>query len=168
MGFFFDQFKYKISSQSLIICETKHPFLLFLIQTKPSTSQCACGWRKATRSLLPSVMSNLHLRWWSSGESTYPAMVKCCCRIWRSGSLWEFKAWLLCRSACKEKMKCASMFSWCDLFSPCQGECDLVSLLQVMVAIYGETVPVCMRPHPESNEQASCKYHSQTQSTPVT
>ncbi|XP_041852149.1 tumor susceptibility gene 101 protein isoform X2 [Melanotaenia boesemani] len=35
------------------------------------------------------------------------------------------------------------------------GECDLVSLLQVMVAMFGEFPPVCMRPYPEY-EQASC------------
>ncbi|XP_075327272.1 tumor susceptibility gene 101 protein [Odontesthes bonariensis] len=35
------------------------------------------------------------------------------------------------------------------------GECDLVSLLQVMVAMFGEFPPVCMRPHPV-HEQNSC------------
>uniref|UniRef100_A0A8P4K2D0 Zgc:123278 n=1 Tax=Dicentrarchus labrax TaxID=13489 RepID=A0A8P4K2D0_DICLA len=29
------------------------------------------------------------------------------------------------------------------------GECDLVSLLQVMVAMFGDFPPVCMQPHPE-------------------
>lgn len=36
-----------------------------------------------------------------------------------------------------------------------KGECDLVSLLQVMVTIFGEFPPVCMRPQPEP-EQTSC------------
>lgn len=36
-----------------------------------------------------------------------------------------------------------------------QGECDLVSLLQVMTAIFGEFPPVCMKPYPEP-EQAPC------------
>ncbi|XP_061577466.1 tumor susceptibility gene 101 protein [Cololabis saira] len=35
------------------------------------------------------------------------------------------------------------------------GECDLVSLLQVMVAVFGESPPVAKRPYPE-HEQASC------------
>lgn len=38
----------------------------------------------------------------------------------------------------------------------CQGGCDLASLLQVMVVIFGEFPPVCMQPYPEP-EQASCK-----------
>ncbi|XP_029289427.1 tumor susceptibility gene 101 protein [Cottoperca gobio] len=33
------------------------------------------------------------------------------------------------------------------------GECDLVSVLQVMVAMFGDFPPVCMQPHPE-HEQA--------------
>ncbi|XP_075993603.1 tumor susceptibility gene 101 protein [Genypterus blacodes] len=42
------------------------------------------------------------------------------------------------------------------------GECDLVSLLQVMVAEFGESPPVCMQPNPEP-EQASCwlQFHRQ-------
>uniref|UniRef100_A0A8C3B3C0 Zgc:123278 n=1 Tax=Cyclopterus lumpus TaxID=8103 RepID=A0A8C3B3C0_CYCLU len=36
------------------------------------------------------------------------------------------------------------------------GECDLVSLLQVMVVIFGDLPPVCMQPRSES-EQAPCK-----------
>ncbi|XP_072291588.1 tumor susceptibility gene 101 protein [Eucyclogobius newberryi] len=35
------------------------------------------------------------------------------------------------------------------------GECDLVSLLQVMAAMFGEFPPVCMKPYPDP-EQASC------------
>lgn len=37
-----------------------------------------------------------------------------------------------------------------------QGECDLLSLLQVMVVVFGDFPPVCMQPHPEP-EQAPCK-----------
>lgn len=37
-----------------------------------------------------------------------------------------------------------------------KGECDLVSLLQVMVAVFGEFPPVAMRPYPEQG-QAACK-----------
>ncbi|KAF7661027.1 hypothetical protein LDENG_00271000 [Lucifuga dentata] len=42
------------------------------------------------------------------------------------------------------------------------GECDLISLLQVMVVMFGEFPPVCMKPHPEP-EQASCwqQFHRQ-------
>ncbi|KAK7891342.1 hypothetical protein WMY93_023305 [Mugilogobius chulae] len=36
-----------------------------------------------------------------------------------------------------------------------QGECDLVSLLQVLSAMFGEYPPVCMKPYPEP-EQAPC------------
>ncbi|XP_041652563.1 tumor susceptibility gene 101 protein [Cheilinus undulatus] len=35
------------------------------------------------------------------------------------------------------------------------GECDLVSLLQVMSVMFGDFPPVCMRPHPEP-ELSSC------------
>ncbi|XP_072241224.1 tumor susceptibility gene 101 protein [Leuresthes tenuis] len=35
------------------------------------------------------------------------------------------------------------------------GECDLVSLLQVMVAMFGEFPPVCMQPYPVYEK--SCK-----------
>ncbi|XP_073327845.1 tumor susceptibility gene 101 protein [Pagrus major] len=35
------------------------------------------------------------------------------------------------------------------------GECDLVSLLQVMAAMFGDFPPVCMQPQPEP-EQTSC------------
>ena len=37
-----------------------------------------------------------------------------------------------------------------------QGECDLLSLLQVMVVVFGDFPPVSMQPHPEP-EQAPCK-----------
>ncbi|XP_035763098.1 tumor susceptibility gene 101 protein [Neolamprologus brichardi] len=42
------------------------------------------------------------------------------------------------------------------------GECDLMSLVQVMVAMFGEFPPVCMKPNPEP-EQASCwlQFHRQ-------
>nr|XP_057932172.1 tumor susceptibility gene 101 protein [Doryrhamphus excisus] len=45
-----------------------------------------------------------------------------------------------------------------------QGECDLVSLLQVMVAMFGDLPPVCMQPPPQP-DQASCwlQYHRRTQ-----
>ncbi|XP_077372114.1 tumor susceptibility gene 101 protein [Festucalex cinctus] len=36
-----------------------------------------------------------------------------------------------------------------------QGECDLVSLLQVMVATFGDHPPICMQPRPQP-AQASC------------
>ncbi|XP_034444020.1 tumor susceptibility gene 101 protein [Hippoglossus hippoglossus] len=36
------------------------------------------------------------------------------------------------------------------------GECNLVSLLQVMQVVFGECPPVCMQPHSEP-EHASCK-----------
>ncbi|XP_077423686.1 tumor susceptibility gene 101 protein [Vanacampus margaritifer] len=36
-----------------------------------------------------------------------------------------------------------------------QGECDLVSLLQVMVATFGDHPPICMQPCPQP-AQASC------------
>ncbi|KAK5618967.1 hypothetical protein CRENBAI_006047 [Crenichthys baileyi] len=36
-----------------------------------------------------------------------------------------------------------------------KGECDLFSLLQVMVAVFEEFIPLCMRSYPEP-EQASC------------
>lgn len=44
------------------------------------------------------------------------------------------------------------------------GECDLMSLLQVMVAVFGEFPPVCMKPYPEP-EQASCwlQFHRQAE-----
>lgn len=43
-----------------------------------------------------------------------------------------------------------------------QGECDLLSLLQVMAATFGDCPPVCMKAHPEP-EQASCwlQFHKQ-------
>ncbi|XP_017278571.1 tumor susceptibility gene 101 protein [Kryptolebias marmoratus] len=45
------------------------------------------------------------------------------------------------------------------------GECDLVGLLQVMVAMFGEFPPVCMKRHPE-HEQASCwQQYKQTDET---
>ncbi|XP_061826464.1 tumor susceptibility gene 101 protein [Nerophis lumbriciformis] len=45
-----------------------------------------------------------------------------------------------------------------------QGECDLVSLLQVMTATFGDHPPICMQPPPQP-EQASCwlQFHRQTQ-----
>ncbi|XP_061774078.1 uncharacterized protein zgc:123278 [Nerophis ophidion] len=45
-----------------------------------------------------------------------------------------------------------------------QGECDLVSLLQVMAATFGDLPPICMQPPPQP-EQASCwlQFHRQTQ-----
>lgn len=36
-----------------------------------------------------------------------------------------------------------------------QGECDLVSLLLVIAAMFGECPPVCIKPYPEA-DQASC------------
>ncbi|XP_037621982.1 tumor susceptibility gene 101 protein [Sebastes umbrosus] len=44
------------------------------------------------------------------------------------------------------------------------GECDLVSLLQVMVAMFGDFPPVCMQSHPEP-EQAPCwlQFHRQAE-----
>ncbi|XP_018519866.1 tumor susceptibility gene 101 protein [Lates calcarifer] len=42
------------------------------------------------------------------------------------------------------------------------GECDLVSLLQVMAATFGDFPPVCMQPHPEP-EQDSCWLQFQRQ-----
>ncbi|KAL3061812.1 hypothetical protein OYC64_009863 [Pagothenia borchgrevinki] len=44
------------------------------------------------------------------------------------------------------------------------GECDLLSLLQVMVAVFGDFPPVCMQPHPEP-EQAPCwlQFHRQAE-----
>ncbi|KAK2842057.1 hypothetical protein Q5P01_012257 [Channa striata] len=44
------------------------------------------------------------------------------------------------------------------------GDCDLVSLLQVMVVIFGDFPPVCLRPHLEP-EQASCwlQFHKQAE-----
>ncbi|XP_057693504.1 tumor susceptibility gene 101 protein [Corythoichthys intestinalis] len=38
-----------------------------------------------------------------------------------------------------------------------QGKCDLVSLLQVMVATFGDHPPICMRPYYPQPTQASCK-----------
>ncbi|XP_019749551.1 tumor susceptibility gene 101 protein [Hippocampus comes] len=45
-----------------------------------------------------------------------------------------------------------------------QGKCDLVSLLQVMVATFGDLPPICMQPHPQP-AQASCslQFHKQSQ-----
>lgn len=45
-----------------------------------------------------------------------------------------------------------------------KDECDLVSLLQVMVAMFGEAPPVGMRPHPDP-EQTSCglQFYRQTE-----
>ncbi|XP_077591988.1 tumor susceptibility gene 101 protein [Stigmatopora nigra] len=37
-----------------------------------------------------------------------------------------------------------------------QGNCDLVSLLQVMVATFGDNPPICMRPYLQPS-QAHCK-----------
>ncbi|XP_061891159.1 tumor susceptibility gene 101 protein-like [Entelurus aequoreus] len=45
-----------------------------------------------------------------------------------------------------------------------QGQCDLISLLQVMTATFGDLPPICMQPPPQP-EQASCwlQFHRQTQ-----
>lgn len=45
-----------------------------------------------------------------------------------------------------------------------KDECDILSLLQVMVAMFGEVPPVRMRPHPEP-EQITCgmQYHRQAE-----
>ncbi|CAG5958250.1 tumor susceptibility gene 101 protein [Menidia menidia] len=40
------------------------------------------------------------------------------------------------------------------------GQCDLVSLLQVMVAMFGEFPPVCKQPYP-GHEQTSCSQQLQ-------
>ncbi|XP_038561747.1 tumor susceptibility gene 101 protein [Micropterus salmoides] len=44
------------------------------------------------------------------------------------------------------------------------GECDLVSLLQVMLIVFGDFPPVCMQPHPEP-QQASfgLQFHRQAE-----
>ncbi|XP_061677894.1 tumor susceptibility gene 101 protein isoform X2 [Syngnathoides biaculeatus] len=44
-----------------------------------------------------------------------------------------------------------------------QGKCDLVSLLQVMVAMFGDAPPICMQPYPQP-AQASCslQFHKQS------
>ncbi|XP_030281630.1 tumor susceptibility gene 101 protein [Sparus aurata] len=44
------------------------------------------------------------------------------------------------------------------------GNCDLVSLLQVMAAMFGDYPPVCMQPQPESTEQTSCWLQFQRES----
>ncbi|XP_056138565.1 tumor susceptibility gene 101 protein [Lampris incognitus] len=41
-------------------------------------------------------------------------------------------------------------------------ECDLVSLIQVLAAMFGESPPVCMKHHPK-HEQASCSQQFQRQ-----
>uniref|UniRef100_A0A3P8SN78 Zgc:123278 n=1 Tax=Amphiprion percula TaxID=161767 RepID=A0A3P8SN78_AMPPE len=45
-----------------------------------------------------------------------------------------------------------------------KDQCDIVSLLQVMVAMFGEAPPVCMRPHSDP-EQRSCglQYYRQAE-----
>ncbi|XP_071359601.1 tumor susceptibility gene 101 protein [Trachinotus anak] len=45
-----------------------------------------------------------------------------------------------------------------------KGECDLVSLLQVMAVMFGDFPPVCMQPHSEP-EQTSCwlQFHRQAE-----
>ncbi|XP_061140318.1 tumor susceptibility gene 101 protein isoform X1 [Syngnathus typhle] len=45
-----------------------------------------------------------------------------------------------------------------------QGKCDLVSLLQVMVAMFGDLPPICMQPH-RHPAQTSCslQFHKQSQ-----
>lgn len=48
-----------------------------------------------------------------------------------------------------------------------QGECNLVGLLQVMSAVFGEVPPVCMKPQPEP-QQIPCKWQSRTQNWPQT
>lgn len=53
----------------------------------------------------------------------------------------------------------SSVFLWCDLCLLCQGECDLISLLQMMVSLFEDLPPVCMRPYPEP-AQASCECRS--------
>ncbi|XP_036068417.1 tumor susceptibility gene 101 protein isoform X2 [Oryzias melastigma] len=40
-----------------------------------------------------------------------------------------------------------------------KGDCDLIGLLQVMVAVFGEFPPVSMRPFPEK-EQGTCRLHT--------
>ncbi|KAK5867660.1 hypothetical protein PBY51_012129 [Eleginops maclovinus] len=44
------------------------------------------------------------------------------------------------------------------------GECDLLSVLQVMIVVFGEFPPVCMQPLPE-HEQAPCwlQFHRQAE-----
>ncbi|XP_061533276.1 tumor susceptibility gene 101 protein [Phycodurus eques] len=44
-----------------------------------------------------------------------------------------------------------------------QGKCDLVSLLQVMVSMFGDVPPICMQPHTQP-AQASCslQFHKQS------
>ncbi|XP_040018073.1 tumor susceptibility gene 101 protein [Gasterosteus aculeatus] len=50
-----------------------------------------------------------------------------------------------------------------------KGECDLVSLLQVMVVTFADSPPVCMQPHPEP-EEAPCwlQFHRQAEVLPKT
>lgn len=45
---------------------------------------------------------------------------------------------------------------WLNTLILWQGECDLVGLLQVMSAVFGDVPPVCMKPQQES-QQISCK-----------
>lgn len=46
-----------------------------------------------------------------------------------------------------------------------QDECNLVGLLQVMSAVFGDVPPVCMKPQQES-QQISCKCQSRSQNGP--
>lgn len=48
---------------------------------------------------------------------------------------------------------------WLNALLLRQGECSLVSLLQVMSAVFGEAPPVCMKPQPEP-QQIPCKWQS--------
>lgn len=82
----------------------------FLHKTWTTTSRCACGLRKATPKLLPSATSHPFMGWWSSEESTSPAVVKSLCLTWRSGTLWELQPFLVLfdKTECTKKTEMVS------------------------------------------------------------